>query len=176
MPRLLQEALWLGSAGQEDRAHSEGRQVVLVGSDPGWLIEGPRSWVGSAFAIRSNERLDRNQGLQVNRYQAPASGRSRAMGDRFASSERLYSQLHRLAPSAIASMIRGARNPSGMSRRTERLSSRSRFTYYRWRIRRSAECVSKVRFSTILRLTIQTAVQTNAHSLESLLPGHALAW
>ena len=41
MPRLLQETLWLGHAGQEVLAHSEeeGRQVVLVegriGSGPG---------------------------------------------------------------------------------------------------------------------------------------------
>ena len=85
---LLQEALWLGLAGQEDRAHSEdeGRQVIFGrGSNRSGsgLIEGlgPRSQVGSAFATRSNERLDGNPRLQAIRYQAHAPGRSRAKED-----------------------------------------------------------------------------------------------
>jgi hypothetical protein len=79
LPRLLQEALWLGLAGQENRAHSEdgGCQVVWVkgvdsdrgqGSSKG---PAPQSRVGSAFATRSNQRLDRNQRLRAIRYQAP---------------------------------------------------------------------------------------------------------
>ena len=45
---------------------------------------GPRLRAGSAFASRSNQRLDRNQRLRAIRYRAPAPVRSRAGEDRFA--------------------------------------------------------------------------------------------
>jgi len=61
MPRLLQEALWLCSARQKDRARSEdeGRKVVWssrIGSGSG-LIEGP----GPRSQWRAPSRLDRGR-------------------------------------------------------------------------------------------------------------------
>src|SRR5258708_1232301 len=47
MPRLLQEALWLGLAGQQDRAHSEDESRKLV------LVEG-RIGSGSALSPGTN--------------------------------------------------------------------------------------------------------------------------
>ena len=61
MPRLLQEALWFGSARQKDRAHSEdeSRKVVWskveIGSGSGFAEGlGPRSRDGSTSTTRWN--------------------------------------------------------------------------------------------------------------------------
>jgi hypothetical protein len=104
MPRLLQEALWLGLAGQEDRAHSEdeGCQVVLVegriGSGLGFAEEpGPdRRLVASSRLDRTNAKT----GIYVSELFDPERLLLGAPEQRKINSpgERLYRQLHRLAP------------------------------------------------------------------------------
>jgi hypothetical protein len=102
MPRLLQEALWRGSAGQEDDAHSEdeGRQVVLVEADRG---PGSSKGLGSDRGRHRPSRFDRmnaSTGINVSKsfdtkrplLGAPEQRKINSPG------ERLYGQLDRLAP------------------------------------------------------------------------------
>jgi hypothetical protein len=104
MPRLLQEALWLGSAGQKDRAHSEdeSRKVVWskveIGSGPGFA-EGPGPDRRSVAPWRF-DRTNAWTGINVSKLfdtkrLALCAPEQRKIGS---PGERLYGQLHRLAP------------------------------------------------------------------------------
>ena len=101
MPRLLQEALWLRLAGQEDRAHSEdeGRQVVLVDSDRGpGSPKGPgpdRESVAPSRFHRTNVQTGINVSelFDTKRLElcTPEQRKINSPGERF------YGQLNRLA-------------------------------------------------------------------------------